>query len=142
MSNRQKTDYIIIHCSATQAKSNIGAAEISRWHRERGWDGIGYHFVIRRNGALEKGRNVEAVGAHAPPYNSISVGICLVGGINEHGDAENNFTDEQFVALHELLQSMKIRYPSAEIIGHRDVPNTKKDCPCFDVREWLKTVGE
>jgi len=138
---RQKTNYVVVHCSATQAKSDIGVPEITRWHKERGWETIGYHFVIRRNGVLEKGRAIEAVGAHAPPFNQVSVGICLVGGIDVHGLPENNFTDEQFSALLELLQSMKVRYPAAEIIGHRDVPGTHKDCPCFDVRQWCNENG-
>lgn len=138
---RAKTSYLIIHCSATQAKSDIGFKEIDRWHKERGWEGCGYHFIIRRDGRLEKGRDIEAVGAHAPPYNQSSVGICMVGGIDREGHAENNFTEAQFGQLFDLLQSLKARWPVAEIIGHRDVPGTKKDCPCFDVKDWALGMG-
>lgn len=147
MTPRTKTDYIIIHCSATPPTMDIGAKEIDRWHRERGFLKIGYHFVIRRNGSVEKGREVNEVGAHAKPWNNRSIGVCLVGGI-KGGDRqdrsftnpENNFTDAQWNRLRALLGVLKADYPDAETIGHRDVPGVAKACPSFDVGQWLQSL--
>lgn len=136
--NPEDVRYLVVHCSATQAKSDIGVKEITRMHREKGFLTIGYHFVIRRNGTVEKGRALDAIGAHAEGWNSRSLGICLVGGIDKNGKPEDNFTDDQFAALAELLQLLRKDFPKASVLGHRDLPNVKKDCPCFDVRAWIK----
>lgn len=134
----QDVKYLVVHCSATQAKSDIGAKEIDRMHRDRGFAKIGYHFVIRRNGVMEKGRALTEIGAHVEGHNSESLGICMVGGITPAGKAEDNFTDDQYHALAVLLQDLKETYQSAQVLGHRDFKGVKKDCPCFDVRTWLK----
>ena len=137
MSERKDTDFIVIHCSATKpSMTHVDAKEIDRWHRQRGWRKIGYHFVIRRDGIVEEGRELGEVGAHAKGFNSKSVGICLVGGIDEEGNPENNYTDEQWKALEELVNQMLLPYPDAEVLGHCDLPDVKKACPCFNVREW------
>ncbi|MFN4278323.1 MAG: N-acetylmuramoyl-L-alanine amidase [Ferrovibrio sp.] len=133
---RKTTDYIVIHCAATKPTMDIGAKEIERWHRERGFFKIGYHFVIRRDGTIETGRALEEAGAHAQGFNHKSIGICLVGGIGMDGKAENNFTAEQWESLRSLVVRMKAQYPNAEVLGHRDLPGVKKDCPSFDVRGW------
>ena len=141
---------IVIHCSATRANvdmkitlpgEDIGVKEIDKWHRERGYSGIGYHYVIRRNGTIENGRPLEKIGAHVAGYNSYSIGICLVGGVSASGRAENNFEPPQWDALKGLLITLRQRFPEADILGHRDFPNVKKDCPCFDVRAWWKKEG-
>lgn len=136
--NPQDVRYLVVHCSATQAKANIGAKEITRMHRERGFLTIGYHFVIRRDGTVEKGRALDAIGAHAEGWNSRSLGICLVGGIDKDGKPQNNFTDDQFATLAKLLMDLRKDFPKASVLGHRDLPNVKKDCPCFSVRDWVK----
>lgn len=136
--NPEDVRYLVVHCSATQAKSDIGAKEITRMHRERGFLTIGYHFVIRRNGTVESGRALDAIGAHAEGWNTRSLGICLVGGIDPNGKSEDNFTADQFASLAELLQKLRQDFPKASVLGHRDLPNVKKDCPCFDVRSWVK----
>lgn len=148
----RKIRYLAIHCSATKANINasitlpgedIGAAEIRRWHMspERGYSDIGYHYVIRRNGALESGRPLKRVGAHVSGHNSGSIGICLVGGLDERGQAENNFEPRQWESLKALLTRLKADFPEAIIQGHRDFPSVKKDCPCFDARKWAKDEG-
>lgn len=134
--------YLAIHCSATKASSDVGAKDIRKWHVEgNGWSDIGYHYVIRRNGVIEKGRPVEIAGAHVSGYNSNSIGICLVGGIDSKGKAEENYTPEQWSTLETFIKDFRKQYPKAEILGHRDFPNVKKDCPCFDVRAKLKAKG-
>ena len=131
---RKSTEWLVVHCSATQPKSNIGVKEIRQWHRERGWIDIGYHFVIRRDGTVETGRPENVVGAHVENHNHYSIGICMVGGINAQGKAEDNFTPAQYAALATLLRTLKAKYPKAQIQGHRDFPKVAKDCPSFDVK--------
>lgn len=134
---RKKTDAIIVHCSATQAKTDVGAAEIERWHRERGFLAIGYHYVIRRDGRIEKGRDETVVGAHVEGHNSTTVGVCMVGGIDAKGNPQDNFTPAQYASLQTLLRELKTRYSTAEIKGHRDFPGVAKACPSFSVKGWL-----
>jgi N-acetyl-anhydromuramyl-L-alanine amidase AmpD len=134
----QAVIHFAIHCSATQAKADIGVTEITRMHRERGFLTVGYHYVIRRNGKVEKGRPDTAIGAHVQGWNDKSLGICLVGGITKDGKAEDNFTLEQYAALAQLLINLRKKFPKATPRGHRDFPNVRKDCPCFDVTAWVK----
>jgi len=139
---RYKTEFIAVHCSATSEKMNIGKEDIDRWHRAKGWFGIGYHYVIRRDGTVEEGRPHDVAGAHVQGYNSQSVGICMVGGVNSSDTkAANNFTPEQFESLKDVLKTLKGFYPEAKIQGHRDFPDVHKDCPSFDVAAWLKAEG-
>lgn len=127
---------IIVHCSATRASQDIGAAEIDTWHKQQGWDEIGYHFVIRRNGEIEKGRALEKIGAHCRGHNAESIGICLVGGIDKDGKPENNFTQNQFSALRSLTAKLQGQFPAIQHIhGHNEFAN--KACPCFDVKEFF-----
>jgi N-acetylmuramoyl-L-alanine amidase len=147
---RRKTDYIVVHCSATRPSADIGADEITVWHRKRGFQAIGYHAVIRRNGEIEFGRNFETPGAHVTGQNMRSVGVCMVGGIGENGKAENNFTPAQFESLRCIVMMLKRSWPNAEVLGHRDLsPDLDgdgiverhewvKDCPSFDARAWWK----
>lgn len=128
--------YIAVHCAATPPDRDIGRKEIDAWHRKRGWSGIGYHFVIRRNGEIEEGRPVNQVGAHVKGYNHCSLGVCLVGGINKLGKAEANYTDAQAVALKALLTKLAEQFPDAIVQGHRDFPHQNKACPCFDAGKW------
>lgn len=138
----QDVDRLVIHCSATRESQDIGAADIDRWHRQRGYLKIGYHYVIRRDGTLEQGRGENEPGAHARGWNHRSIGICLVGGVMPNGKTpEDNFTVAQWETLHTLLRSLRMRYPQADIVGHRDLPGVAKECPCFDVATWCDTHG-
>ena len=127
--------HLVIHCSATRPSQNVDAATIRRWHtQERGWSDIGYHYVIKRDGTIEKGRPENVAGAHVRGHNRRSLGICMAGGVSEQDVdvAEDNFTNEQWTALHCLLGDLTERYPQAKVVGHRDL-NPGKDCPSFDV---------
>ena len=136
MPERKETNKIIIHCAATTPSMDIGIEEITKWHIQRGFSGCGYHYVIKRDGAVETGRAENDIGAHAYGHNSDSIGISLVGGISEDGKSEANYTDEQWLMLRELVEELIEKYPDADVIGHNDV--SKKDCPCFNVKEWRK----
>ncbi|MFI3271844.1 MAG: N-acetylmuramoyl-L-alanine amidase [Pseudomonadota bacterium] len=130
-------DEIIIHCSATKANMDIGAAQIRDWHvKDNGWSDIGYHYIIRRNGILEVGRPVHRIGAHCKGHNVNTLGVCLVGGIDENGKPENNFTVKQMERFDVLLRRLKREHSSiAKITGHNEYAN--KACPCFDVKTFL-----
>lgn len=138
----RKINLIIIHCSATRASQDIGAAEIDVMHKERGFASIGYHFVIRRDGTVERGRPISAVGAHAQGQNAHSIGVCMVGGVEQVKGklvARDNFTPEQWVELERLIRELHSQYPQARIAGHREFAN--KECPSFSVKDWVKRVG-
>jgi N-acetyl-anhydromuramyl-L-alanine amidase AmpD len=138
---RAQTKWIVVHCAATPPALNVGVKEIREWHLKRGFKDIGYHFVIRRDGTVERGRPEDEVGAHVEGMNGISVGICLVGGVNEAMKAENNFTEAQFQSLEGMINALKKRYPAASVRGHRDFLGVRKDCPSFDVAAWMKERG-
>lgn len=127
---------IIIHCAATKPTMDIGAKEIEQWHRARGFFGIGYHYVIRRDGTIETGRPLEKAGAHAEGHNADSIGICMAGGIDNKGKPQNNFTDAQWASLKSLTLGLVHQYKGLRIIGHNEVSN--KACPSFSVPKWLK----
>jgi len=127
---------IVIHCSDTPAGMDIGAKEIREWHtapppKGNGWKDIGYHWVIRRDGSLEKGRPEDEVGAHVAGHNANSIGVCMVGG----GHGVCNFTWQQWERLKTLIDRLLQFYPNAAICGHRDL-NPEKACPSFDARAW------
>ena len=82
---------IAVHCAATTPDMDIGAATIDRWHKERGFSSIGYHYVIRRDGTLETGRPLNTPGAHVQGHNAHSIGICLAGGVDQAGKPEKQF---------------------------------------------------
>jgi N-acetylmuramoyl-L-alanine amidase len=134
-------DLLLIHCSATKPDVDVGVAEISEWHKARGFDTCGYHYVIRLDGSVENGRTLDRIGAHAAGHNAMSIGICLVGGLDSRGKPSATFNREQYGALVTLLDDLRTAFPKASIMGHRDLPNVKKDCPCFDVRSWCAQHG-
>ena len=129
---------ITVHCAATKPDMDVGAKEIREWHIARNFADIGYHYVIRRNGHVEKGRQDHVVGAHVSGHNHGNLGICLVGGISDKGNPANNFTDEQFDALKHLLKRLSLKHPDAKVLGHKDWPGVKKACPSFNVKNWIK----
>ena len=124
-------EYLVVHCSDTPNSKNLNATDIHKMHLSFGWDGIGYHKIICRNGKIEDGRPTYWIGAHVYGYNKKSLGVCLIG--------KNNFNQKQFLSLFKLLQSWRNKYPNAKILGHRDFPNTSKTCPNFNVKEWLES---
>lgn len=149
--NIRTINLIVVHCSATPPHLNWGAKDIDYLHRrQNGWSSIGYHWVIRRDGCVEKGRNENLPGAHVRGYNLHSIGVCLVGGLDERGMPANNFTPKQFKSLRGVLEVLRFNYSDTRICGHRDLsPDLDGDgtveanewikaCPCFDVAEWCR----
>lgn len=116
---RNSTDEIILHHAEAKSAS---VEEVNRWHLERGWTGIGYHFYIRKDGRIYRGRPEWAVGAHAQGHNSRSVGICVEGAY-----MTETMPKAQFDALVGLVREEMAKYPGAKVLRHRDVNST--DCP-------------
>ena len=126
---------IIIHCSATVEGKHFTVEDIDRWHKERGWQGIGYHYVIYLDGSIHRGRDLNKIGAHCSGHNKNSIGICYIGGVDKNGKAKDTRTEEQKESLEQLIKSLQCRFPKAGVFGHRDFAN--KACPCYDVmREY------
>ena len=140
---------IVIHCSATREDRPFNEQGLEAAHRLRGIDGIGYHFYIRSNGDIKSTRPLEKPGAHVRGYNAHSIGICYEGGLDSHGMPKDTRTSWQRHSLRVLVRVLLTDYPDAQVVGHRDLsPDLNgngeiepmewtKQCPCFDVKQWL-----
>ena len=122
-------DTIVIHCADTPNGKDFHASDIDQWHKERGWSGIGYHYVITVAGDIEKGRSDERIGAHVKGHNTTSVGICMIGC--------DKFNTVQWTALGLLVAELNTKYDIVKVCGHRDF-DSHKTCPNFDVADWLE----
>ena len=128
---------IIIHCSAVRPWQQSSVHDIDRWHKERGWKGIGYHYVVRRDGTVEPGRPLTEAGAHCKYHNRHSIGVCYEGGLDEAVRPADTRTPQQRRALGQLIRALKASFPRALVVGHHDL-DPMKACPCFDAaKEWL-----
>ena len=138
---------VIIHCSA----SGFGDANlIDKWHRQRDFRCIGYHYLIlndrpdsdigvpENDGKIQKGRNLAVQGAHCEGLNESSIGICLIGDNDKITAIEDTFSPAQIATLKSLVIALKTEFPDLEISGHNEFAH--KYCPCFDVQKWLKEV--
>ena len=137
MMSADSIKFLVLHCSATRCNQDYSVEQLRRDHKKRGFYDIGYHFYIRKDGTMTQHRKLLEVGAHARPYNRCSIGICYEGGLNEEGRACNTMTAEQETRLVDLFRNLKILFPNAKIVGHRDLPGTTpKECPGFDAGSW------
>lgn len=139
----RKIELAIIHCSDTYVNMDWDATDIRRIHvDENGWLDIGYNYIIKRDGTLENGRDLdndgnveEEIGAHARGFNHNSIGICLIGGKGADNNPEFNFTSHQMLALERLVCTLQAKYKGLDVIGHRDV--STKACPSFNVKAYF-----
>ena len=136
-SSRNITE-IIVHCSATKEGSNVSVDTIRAWHKARGFQDIGYNYVIYLDGSLHEGRNINIAGAHTVGHNSNSIGICYVGGLDKKGNPKDTRTEAQKSTLLKLIKDLKKLYPKATVHGHREFAN--KACPCFDAFNEYKNI--
>ena len=123
---------IIVHCSATPEGKDFRLEDIDRWHRQRGWKGCGYHYVIELDGTVRRGRDESAIGAHCKSHNRHSIGVCYIGGTTADGQAADTRTEAQKTSLRTLLADLQRRYPHALVVGHHDL-DPQKACPCYEV---------
>ena len=157
--SRRRIDYIVVHCTATPEGQNKTVEQIRAEHKRQGWSDIGYHYVIYRDGTVHLGRDVDISGSHVAGYNSYSIGVVYVGGLeNRPGVAYNQLkakdtrTNAQKAALLSLLIDLRRLYPKAKIQGHRDFSPDKnhdgvitpneyiKDCPSFDAKTEYRII--
>lgn len=131
----RRLNEIIIHCSATPEGKPFTAKDIDRWHRQNGWAGIGYHFVVLLDGTVEVGRPLNKVGAHVAGRNTGTIGICYIGGVAADGKtAKDTRTPAQRASLEKLCKDLIKQYPTIRAVtGHNQY--AKKACPSFDVRK-------
>ncbi len=139
--------HIVIHYSATPVEMDVTSADIDTMHRRRGFKEIGYHWYIRKSGAIEMGRDLSQpgrfeVGAHSKGENSSSIGICFEGGVTR-ADPNTGFdsrTPAQKRVMIDLIRKMQDRFPGAVVRGHRDMPDAATQCPGFDATLWWDEV--
>lgn len=131
---------LVVHCSATPEGKPFTTEDIKKWHLDRGFSDIGYHYVVYLDGSVHPGRSVDKVGAHCTNHNSNSIGICYIGGVAKDGKTpKDTRTPAQKVALINLLKDLLVLYPKASIHGHRDFAN--KACPSFDATKEYSNIN-
>ena len=135
----RRIDLIVIHCSATRSNRSYSVTQLIRDHARR-FGFTGYHYYITRDGQTYQTRHENLVGAHARGYNQHSLGVCYEGGLDERGKPADTRTPRQKRALLKLLKKLKAAHPGARILGHRDLPDVHKDCPCFDAIAEYKNL--
>lgn len=144
--SKRRIDYIVVHCTDTKETMDIGVKEVRQWHtlpppKGNGWSDIGYHYLVRLNGDIELGRDVDKVGAHVSGYNANSIGVVYVGGRSGlSGGLKDSRTPSQKDALRELLERLRKMYPNAKIVGHCDLDKHGKTCPNFDAKREYANI--
>lgn len=137
--SKRKITEIIVHCTATQEGKHFTVSDITRWHKQRGYSTIGYHYVIYLDGTRHLGRDVNISGAHCKEHNSHSIGICYVGGLaSDNKTPKDTRTQAQKTALLALLRELRRVYPMARIYGHNEL--SSKACPCFDCKKEYRYI--
>ena len=124
---------IIVHCTATPEGRDYTVEQIRKQHKAQGWNDIGYHYVVYRDGSIHEGRSVEVTGAHCNGHNLYSIGVVYVGGCDKAMRPKDTRTDAQKESLYFLLKVLKRHYPKATIHGHNEY--AAKACPSFNVKE-------
>lgn len=126
--------YIAVHCTATAQTAKIEAIQ-NYWREHLGWQTPGYHFIIKADGALVILLPIEQVSNGVKGFNSETINVCYIGGIDKKGNPKDTRTDAQKATLLSILKVLKKKFPKAIIQGHKDFPNVKKACPSFEAKE-------
>ena len=131
----RKIDKIIIHCSATPQDREVSVSTIRKWHLQRRFSDIGYHYVIHLDGTISNGRPLNKQGAHTAQANRGSIGICYVGGMDKNmKKSKDTRTQAQKDSLIKLMHELIYKYnKDMTIHGHNEFSNKK--CPSFNVQE-------
>lgn len=135
LTDRDTTDLLVIHHTGNPKDDNISAESLHESHLNKGWAGIGYHFVIRKNGSIELGRPMDAIGSHAYGYNSHSIGIHLCGNFNL-AEPTNAQIESCAVLLAWLMEQYDL--PVSSIVGHQDLDATS--CPGENLFSKMDTL--
>jgi N-acetylmuramoyl-L-alanine amidase len=131
--------YICLHCTATPQTAKIESIQ-RYWQKQLKWKSPGYHFIIKPDGTPVPLQPIELPSNGVAGFNKHSIHISYIGGVDAKGKAVDNRTDLQKKTQVDLLRELHKKFPDAKICGHRDFPGVKKECPSFNVEEWLKTV--
>lgn len=129
----RKITGIIVHHSESDIKAHDNISVIREWHTSpkkkggRGWKDIGYHYFVRKDGTVQKGRDVSKVGAHCRGHNTGTVGICVSG--------DTKFTRHQFNALASLITRLKIGL-EVDLTIEPHSKYSKKECPKFSIEKF------
>lgn len=130
---------IIVHCSATTEGKDFTVSDIKKWHLARGFSDVGYHYIIYRDGSINKGRDESKIGAHCTGHNSNSIGVCYIGGCAADGKTpKDTRTEAQKNSLLKLLRELKNKYPKVSIHSHKDFAN--KACPSFNATKEYSSL--
>lgn len=134
MKRMHDIEAITIHGFDTPADMDVTPEDLHQWHVvENGWDDVGYHWWIDRQGKVHQGRSDRYQGAHVGGHNPNNLGVGMAGG-----KPDFNYTQKQLTAMTRLVSMYRTRYPNAKVGGHRDWGETGKTCPGFDVRAYLQ----
>lgn len=138
----RKITEIILHCSATQEGKDFRAADIDRWHRQKGWKCIGYNYVIDLDGKIEVGRSLEMSGAHTIGHNDKSIGICYIGGVDSNKNPKDTRTIQQKESMFELVKQLLLKFNLTikDVHCHNEFAN--RACPSFKIEQFRKEYEE
>lgn len=123
---------LVWHCAATPEGKYFDAKDIDGWHKQRGWSGIGYHYVVLLDGTVQKGRPIDKIGAHVEGHNTGSIGCVYIGGVDAKGKPKDTRTPAQKTAMTQLTKDLLKQFPTIKrIAGHNEFAS--KACPSFSV---------
>ena len=131
--------YIAVHCTATPQTTSIDSIK-NYWKTNLGWKMPGYHFIIKPDGEAVKLLSVDEVSNGVKGFNSQTINISYIGGVDKQGNPIDNRTEAQKATLLKLLKEFRAKFPNAIIQGHRDFPNVKKACPSFNAKKEYETI--
>lgn len=141
---------IFVHCTAGSQKQTV--EDLIAEFKRKGWKNPGYHYVVMPNGRIECMLPEDCISNGVQGYNSTSINVAYIGGVDKNGKGVDNRTEEQKKSLKSLLTELKKKYPKANILGHRDISPDKncngivdpweriKECPCFEAKEEYKDL--
>lgn len=135
----RKIKYIAVHCTATPQTTSIDSIK-NYWKTNLGWKMPGYHFIIKPDGEAVKLLSVDEVSNGVKGFNSETINISYIGGVDKAGNPIDNRTEAQKETLLNLLKLFRMRFPKAIIQGHRDFPNVKKACPSFNAKKEYENI--
>jgi len=131
---------IILHCTATREGEQLDVSRIDKWHRDRGWSEIGYHYVLYADGTIATGRDIRKKGAHVKGHNHDSVGVAYVGGLDNNLVPQDTMTMQQEMAFLHLVNSLRVVFGDLSVHGHNEF--SSKACPSFNVQEKYKFLNK
>ena len=131
--------FLAVHCTATPQTATVSSIQ-SYWRNVLKWKMPGYHFIIKPDGEVVQLLDIEKVSNGVKGFNSVSINISYIGGVDAQNKPIDNRTEAQKKALLDLLKKLKKQFPKAIIQGHRDFPEVKKACPSFEAKEEYKNL--